>query len=129
MATSGEPPDISKKSYADQLKTNVRYDQRLKRNVLEIVLDFTDNLVYITEDELARLFKNLGIDIISQVEGTQVKGKFITIWLANGVNIDRFCREDSIKVTDGVVTNTIRPANRKDVTVTVSGSVVLIRSL
>ena len=29
-------------SYADRLRTNVSYDQRLKRNVLEIVLEKTE---------------------------------------------------------------------------------------
>ena len=26
-------------SYADRLKTNIKYDQRLKRNILEIVIE------------------------------------------------------------------------------------------
>ena len=33
-----------KMSYSDRLKTNVRYDQRLKRNVLEITLEKTQVL-------------------------------------------------------------------------------------
>ena len=33
---------IGAMSYSDRLKTNVRYDQRLKRNVLEITLEKAD---------------------------------------------------------------------------------------
>ena len=122
QASDKEPPDLSnKKSYADHLKTNVKYDQRLKRNVLEIVLDITEEKVFINDEHVAKLLKNLGVDIISQVEGVQVKGKFISVWMAKGVNLEKFCKEESIRVTQGVVTGVIRPANRKDVVVTVSG--------
>ena len=122
QAANKEPPDLSnKKSYADRLKTNVKYDQRLKRNVLEIVLDITEEKVFINDEHVAKLLKNLGVDIISQVEGVQVKGRFISVWMAKGINLERFCKEESIRVTQGVVTSVIRPANRKDVVVTVSG--------
>ena len=56
------------KSYSDRLKTNVRYDQRLKRNVLEITLEKTNNDAAIDEvspEDIARVLKTLGIDIIS----------------------------------------------------------------
>ena len=38
-----------------------------------------------------------------------------------GISLDRFCREENINVTKGVVTGMIRPAGRKDVTITFSG--------
>ena len=53
------------KSYSDRLKTNVRYDQRLKRNVLEITLEKTNNDAVIDEvdaEDVARVLKTLGID-------------------------------------------------------------------
>ena len=37
-------------SYADRLKTNVNYDQRLKRNVLEIQLEKTEKDIEIVVD-------------------------------------------------------------------------------
>ena len=45
----------------------------------------------------------------------------ISVWLVKGVCPDRFCRGENINVGKGVVTGTIRPAGRRDVTVTVSG--------
>ena len=55
-------------SYADKLKTNVRWDQRLKRNILEICLEkskdvFTD----LDQTCVAKLFRSLGIDITNQI--------------------------------------------------------------
>ena len=38
-------------TYASRLKTNVNYDQRLKRNVLEITLEKTDKDVEIVVDQ------------------------------------------------------------------------------
>ena len=116
-----EPPDRTKKSYADQLKTNVKWDQRLQRNVLEIILEKSDNEASLSDEHLARLLKNLGIDISSQVEGFQVKGRYITVWMVHGLNIERFCRDESLRVCQGINTSIIRPANRKDVTVSVCG--------
>ena len=72
---SGKDPQASKMSYSDRLKTNVRYDQRLKRNVLEITLEKTENDATIDDvdaDAIARVFKTLGIDIAKQVKGSQV---------------------------------------------------------
>ena len=57
-------------SYADKLKTNIKWDNRFKRNVLEIILD-NDNkkFVNIPDNVIDRLFKTLGKYIKSQVEG------------------------------------------------------------
>ena len=117
-----------KMSYSDRLKTNVRYDQRLKRNVLEITLEKTDAEVEsdtIGQNAIARVFNTLGIDIKTQVEGYQVhyKGRnsIISVWMAAGVGLVQFCRDVNIKVTENVITGMIRPAGKKDVTVSVSG--------
>ena len=45
----------------------------------------------------------------------------ISVWLASGVNIERFCKDINIKVKDGVMTSSIRPAGRTEVKVTVVG--------
>ena len=117
-----------KMSYSDRLKTNVRYDQRLKRNVLEITLEKTDTeaeLDDVDQEAIARVFKTLGIDIVTQVQGYQVhyKGKIsiISVWMGAGISLDRFCKDINIKVVNGVMTGMIRPAGKKDVTVTVAG--------
>ena len=118
----------NKMSYSDRLKTNVRYDQRLKRNVLEITLEKTEtnaNIDEVDPDAIARVLKTLGIDIASQTQGYQVhfKGKIsiISVWMAAGINLDRFCKEVNIKVARGVMTGMIRPAGKTDVTVKVDG--------
>ena len=116
------------KSYSDRLKTNVRYDQRLKRNVLEITLEKTNSeteMIDVRDEDIARVFKTLGIDIVSQVQGSQVhyKGKFsvISVWMVQGVSLDKFCKDINIKVNPNVMTGMIRPAGKKDVIVTVDG--------
>ena len=116
------------KLYSDRLKTNIRYDQKLKRNVLEISLEKTSNDVEnidVSDEDLARVFKTLGIDIVTQIQGTQVhyKGKYsiISVWMAPGVKLDRFCKDVSIKVSPGVMTGMIRPAGKKDVTLSIDG--------
>ena len=114
-------------SYSDRLKTNVRFDQRLKRNILEITLEKSDPTVDIDvgQEDIARVFKTLGIDISSQTQGYQVqyKGKtsVISAWMGAGISLDRFCKDVSIKVSDGVMTGMIRPAGKRDVTVSITG--------
>ena len=124
-----EPPDGGGKSvtYADRLKTNVKYDQRLDRNILEIVLEKTEREADydIPQESIARVFRTIGIDIEKHVEGYQVHSKgrnsLISVWVLPDINLEQFCRDDNIKVTEGVMTGSIRPAGRKDVTVTVCG--------
>ena len=84
----------NEKSYSDKLKANVRYDQRLKRNVLEITLEKTNDDAVIDNvgpEDIARVLKTVGIDLVSQVQGYQVhyKGRFsiISIWMAAGVSL------------------------------------------
>ena len=117
----------NQKSYSDSLKTNIRYDQRLKRNVLEITLEKTSNDAdgEVSEEAIARVFKTLGIDIVTEVEGSQVHYRgmtsMISVWMKAGVDLEKFCKDISIKVTNGVITGMIRPAGKKDVTVTIAG--------
>ena len=114
-------------SYADRLKTNIKFDQRLKRNVLEITLEKTakETEIVIDQECVARLCKSIGLNVDSQVEGSQVQfnsGKYmISVWVVKGINLERFCREENINVGKGLVTGMIRPAGRRDVTLTVSG--------
>ena len=122
-----EPFDGGGLSYAQKLKTNVKFDQRLKRNVLEIVLEKTDydSDYDIPQDSIAKVFKTIGINIEKHVEGYQLhtKGKLslISVWMYKNVDLEQFCREDNIKVAEGVMTGSIRPSGRKDVVVTIHG--------
>ena len=129
------PPDTGEKnamtgnirSYSERVKSNIKYDQRLKRNVLEITLEksMEDAHMEVDDIEVARICKTLGIDITSQVEGYNFhyKGRIglLCIWMSAGINLERFCKDISIRVSDGLVTGMIRPAGKKDVTVTVNG--------
>ena len=122
---SNNPANIADtvKSYSDRVK----YDQRLKRNVLEITLEKArdDIIMEIGDSDVARECQTLGIDIHSQVEGYNFhfKGKIglICIWMSAGIKLERFCKDISIRVNDGIVTGLIKPAGKKDVTVTVNG--------
>ena len=108
--------------YSEKLKTNVTWDNRLKRNILEITLEKDDDaFIDIGSESIARLFKTLGINIEKEVEGYFQKNRSIHLWLVNGVDLDRFCKNESIRVTDRIKTGFIRPAGKKEVTVTVSG--------
>ena len=95
-------------SYSEKLRTNVRYDQRLKRNVLEIALEKTDSDadIDITEADVARVARTLGIDVATQTQGYQIhyRGRFsvISVWMIQGLNLDKFCKDMSIRVTDNV---------------------------
>ena len=65
------------------------------------------------------------MDIVTQVEGYQThhfgSTSTITIWVVKDVNLKRFCRTEGINVSKGVMTGMIRPAGRKNVTVSVTG--------
>ena len=119
------PTNIS--SYADRAKMNVRFDQRLKRNVLDIYVEKKDvkDEMFLNQDVVAKLLKNIGMNIEGEVEGYQVtyggrSGKIAVLCKA-GINLERFCRQESYEVCKGVTTKNIRPSGRRDVTVTVSG--------
>ena len=56
--------------YSDRLKTNITWDNRLKRNVLEITLEKEEeSFTNIGSESIARLFKTLGINIETEIEG------------------------------------------------------------
>ena len=120
------PAPTTTTSYADRLKTNVRYDHRLKRNVLEITIEKSDKEARIDlEPEMVkRIMNSIGLDIGNQVEGYQIiygRVCLISVWVVKGVSLDKFCQRENIIVTKGVVTRTIRPAGRRDVIVTFAG--------
>ena len=71
--------------------------------------------------QLIVFFKTLGINIEKDLEGYFQKTRSIKVWLANGINLDKFCRNESIRVNSSVKTGFIRPAGKKEVTVSISG--------
>ena len=108
-----QDPSSSKQLYADRTKMNVRYDQRLKRNVLDIEIEKTDvnEEMFLNQDKVAKLLQNIGMDIVNQVEGYQVTyggrtGK-ISIFCKDGIDLERFCRQECYEVCKGVITKNI----------------------
>ena len=67
------PHDGGGNSYAGKLKTNVRFDQRLKRNVLEKT--YYDGDFEISQENIVNVFKTIGISIEKHVEGYQLHSK------------------------------------------------------
>ena len=139
MDDTGKPPPdpgppaghaatpIVTQSYADRAKMNLRFDQRLKRNVLEIEIEkinVNDEMI-LSQEAIAKLLGTIGMNISTHIEGYQVsyRGKSgkIAVLCKEGLDLDRFCRQESFQVCKGVQTKNIQPAGRKDVTVTVSG--------
>ena len=101
-----------KVSYAERLKTNIRYDQRLKRNVLDIEIEKLDkdNDLDLSQSCVARLLTSIGMNISSELKGYQImygRGVTLAVWCAPGVNLEKFCRTESIQVTRGVWTKNI----------------------
>ena len=119
--------DQPKPSYSERLKSNVKFDQRLKRNVLEVTIEKLDTelTMVIGNEDVARICQTLGIEISSQVEGYNIhyygRKSILCVWMAAGLNLERFCKDISIRVGEGLVTGLIRPAGKRDVTVTISG--------
>ena len=120
-------PPSSNNSYADKTKMNVRYDQRLKRNVLDIEVEKKDakDEMFIDQNVVAKLLKNIGMNIDRECDGYKLTygGKFgkISVLCKAGIDLERFCRQECFEVCKGVTTKNIRPSGRRDVTVTVSG--------
>ena len=45
----------------------------------------------------------------------------IFVWLKDNVNIDRFCKDETIRVNGSVKTGLIKPMGRREVAVTIRG--------
>ena len=94
-------------SYADRLKTNIKFDQRLKRNILEIVIEKSEREaeIVLNPDTVARVFRSVGLNIETQVEGYQIQfGRvcILSVWVEKSVNLERFCKGENIMVSKGV---------------------------
>ena len=131
-ATQAGPPasdphavSASGPSYSAKVMVNVNRNQRLKRNVLEISLDVDLGVkLKLEATDVARTLVKLGIDIQSQVEGFQVcpgNSRKIFVWFKNDLDILRFCKDESYKVTEGIKTGLIKPMDKAEVTVLIKG--------
>ena len=64
-----------KVTYSERVKSNVKFDQRLKRSVLEISIEKTDSesTLEVDNNDVSRICQTLGMDITSQVEGFNIR--------------------------------------------------------
>ena len=101
--------------YSEKLKVNVVNSERLKRKVLEIQL-VTDEGVGPNMEltTVAKLFNKLGIDRTS-IMGYQLSGYKIYVWFKEHCDLDKFCYQDSIKVSDGIKTGVIKRMGKREV--------------
>ena len=110
-------------SYSDRLKVNVSRSERLKRKVLEINLDVDEGIkLKLEPSDVHKTLARIGIDSQSHMEGCQIcpgNSRKISVWLKDGCDIGRFCKDESYKVADGVKTGLIKPADKSEVTVLV----------
>ena len=98
------------------------------KNILEILLNKDQKGAFVVSDsDCAKVMNKLGIDSRPgvHVEGVQIcpggRG-VILITLKPGVQPDRFCRHDVFVVTQsGIRAVNVRPAGKRDVTVTIKG--------
>ena len=106
---------------------NIRYDQKLKRNVLDIEVekDNVEDEMILSEETVQKLLNKINMSIETHVEGFQVshgrKKAKIEVLCKAGLDLEQFCLQESIQVEKGVKTNFIRLAGRRDVEVTVTG--------
>ena len=112
----------AEKLYSDKVKVNVVRSERLNRKVLEIHL-ITDDGVgpNVDLETVAKLFSKIGIDRSSQMMGYQISGRKIFVWFKEHCDLNKFCYQDSIRVSDGIKTGVIKLMGKREVDVKVSG--------
>ena len=55
------------------------------------------------------------------MEGYQVTPRKIYAWLKDNISLDKFCREECIRIASGIKTGFIKPMEHRNVTVTIRG--------
>ena len=132
-ASSPPPPPLTPsvsgsskvQTYSERLRGNVNRNERLKRNVLEINLDYDVGVnTKMENDTVSKLIKRMGIDMNTQVEAVQTcpgNSRKIYVWLKNNVDISKFCSDESFKVADGIKTGLVKPMDKSEVAVLKKG--------
>ena len=107
--------------YSDRVKIKIARSERLNRNVLEVNLESENNAEKINSDAIAKLLQTLGI-MTPDLEGYQLSGrKKLFVWLEDGIDLTKFCRDECYRVASGVKTILIKPMDNKEVPVTIKG--------
>ena len=115
---------MNQRQYRDVVQVNLGVCQRLKRNVLKINLEKEEISQSVEYDVIEKLFSKLGIKI-QDVEGVQVippkSPRKVFVWFHPGVDLNKFCYNDSYRMSPGVKTGVIKPMDRREVEVLVKG--------
>ena len=101
-------------------RVNILRNERLKRNVLEINLEFDSLADKIDKEMIAKLFERMGIKR-GELEGFQVKRKRIYAWMIPGTDLGKFCTDECFRLGPGLKTSMIKPMDRREVQVTIKG--------
>ena len=95
----------------------MKFDQRLKRNVLEITIEKTDKekRIELKPETVSRLLISIGLNAGDEMEGYQITyGRVCTIsvWVKKDITLGRFCQKEGIVIDKemGLMTGTICPA-------------------
>jgi hypothetical protein len=97
-------------------------DERLKRNVLEINIALDQN-VKIEKEAVAKFFSCMGLKAGpgGDLEGFQLKRKKVFAWLIDGSDLGKYCTVEVFRIAPGIKTALIKPMDRREVQVTISG--------
>ena len=102
----------------------IKKSERLNRNVLQVTIEKERDSEGVTDVMISNLFNEIGIKK-SDVEGVQmVPEKFpkcVYIWMHPTVNLNKYCRDDCFRLTEGVKTGTIKPMDRREAEVLIKG--------
>ena len=123
-AGAGEGRGQPRGSWAEMLTRNL--PTKLKKNVLEIVLEKDERGSFIVSDvDCARVMRKIGIDSRPGVHVEEIQicpnGRgIILITLKKEVPIEQFCRHDVLEVTSsGIRAVNIRPTNKREIVVNI----------
>ena len=104
-------------------QVNIHRNERLKRNVLEINIDTDQKSCKIEKEAVAKLFSCMGLKAGAggDLEGFQIKRKKVYAWLLEGSDLGKYCTDEVFKIAPGIKTTIIKPMDRREVQVTISG--------
>ena len=121
MDMGQQAPKVNGSLYSDRVKITIARSERLKRNVLEVNLESEATADRIDPEATAKLLQSMGI-IQPDLEGYQLSGKKkLYVWLKEGIDLTKYCRDECYRVAPGVKTALINPMDNKEVVVTIKG--------
>ena len=117
----GGLPTLNK--WANSPQVRILRNERLKRNVLEINIDIDQKAGKIEKEAVAKLFSYMGLKAGpgGDLEGFQIKRRKVFAWLQEGSDLGKYCTDEIFRIAPGIKTTLIKPMDRREVQVTISG--------